>query len=536
MSVFVGLMGLALGAEHLVAAKPSEVTVYSDRAQVTRSARVSLPAGRQEVIFEGLPTRTQASGLTANASLGRILGVDIARVTAAEAADERVAEIEREIRVLQDRKVDLLDDQMAAQREQAWAQGAMKASGKALSDQLLVGSRGPARARALRRSLADRFEKAQERARRTTRGVEEVDREIRALQRERSLLGSSGTDTWRATVHIDMERAGTSTVELDYLVPGATWRPRYDLRGEPAKGKVDLALSALVVQRTGEDWDGVRLTVSSARPSQGTDSPTLAPFFLSRPRPRPRTRAGARAYESAPAPSVARPDAAEGMKDVEREKKMDVAVAAVDIQLAATSFVVARSEDVPSDGTERKVLLTTSNLDADLRYVVAPKVDPRAYLVAEVENTTNFPMLPGQAGVFLSGAFLGEFGMELVAPGESFDVAFGVDSRVGVERMPRGVERNAKIGVGKKLKSTWEWGIALKNGHPQPIRVEVWEQVPVSGRDDVEVSLLKSTAAPSQEPQGLLKFAVELPKSGSFQLDWGYTVTYPSELLLGWME
>ena len=46
---------------------------------------------------------------------------------------------------------------------------------------------------------------------------------------------------------------------------------------------------------------------------------------------------------------------------------MQVAQAQVQTQLAATAFTVARPEDVPADGTERKVLLTTESLDAELR-------------------------------------------------------------------------------------------------------------------------------------------------------------------------
>lgn len=61
--------------------------------------------------------------------------------------------------------------------------------------------------------------------------------------------------------------AGTEVeVEVEYHVPGATWSPVYRLRlggaGDALGGT--LVLRACVAQRTGEDWTGVRLGLSTA--------------------------------------------------------------------------------------------------------------------------------------------------------------------------------------------------------------------------------------------------------------------------------
>jgi hypothetical protein len=83
-------------------------------------------------------------------------------------------------------------------------------------------------------------------------------------------------------------------LELEYVVPGATWFPSYQLRlSRSATVGADggLALRASVGQRTGEDWTGARLSLSTADLLRRTSLPELRSIRL-----------GRRQEEAAPAP------------------------------------------------------------------------------------------------------------------------------------------------------------------------------------------------------------------------------------------
>ena len=141
--------------------------------------------------------------------------------------------------------------------------------------------------------------------------------------------------------------------------------------------------------------------------------------------------------------------------------------------------------------------------------------------------------------MFLSGAYLGDFTMQTVAPGDEFDVAFGVDDRVTIEREPKEIERGDTGVVGKKAKARWEWSVEVKNGHKRSIDVEIWEQIPLTSRQDVSVKLLpvgSGTPEPVKEDGGLMHFDVSVGASGKKTLVWGYQVEYPSDISLGWLE
>ena len=78
-------------------------------------------------------------------------------------------------------------------------------------------------------------------------------------------------------------------MELSYHVPGASWRPLYDLTLDGEQ----LAVSYLaeVTQQTGEDWPAVELTLSTTRRGRHQTLPELEPWYIGKaPALRPRCR------------------------------------------------------------------------------------------------------------------------------------------------------------------------------------------------------------------------------------------------------
>lgn len=72
---------------------------------------------------------------------------------------------------------------------------------------------------------------------------------------------------------------------LEYRVPGARWTPTYVCRLDSKTRQAAIALRALICQRTGEDWSGVQLQLSTAEPSAWCELPELPSLRLGRAQP-----------------------------------------------------------------------------------------------------------------------------------------------------------------------------------------------------------------------------------------------------------
>ena len=69
---------------------------------------------------------------------------------------------------------------------------------------------------------------------------------------------------------------------VEYFVQGAKWTPTYVCRLNSANNTAAIALRALICQRTGEDWSGVQIELSTATPMGWCELPELPSLRLGR--------------------------------------------------------------------------------------------------------------------------------------------------------------------------------------------------------------------------------------------------------------
>ncbi|NVJ21046.1 DUF4139 domain-containing protein, partial [Myxococcus sp. AM011] len=82
-------------------------------------------------------------------------------------------------------------------------------------------------------------------------------------------------------------RETPALITLEYAVPGARWVPTYDLRLPRTLEEGTLRMRASIIQRTGEDWTGVKLAVSTAALDRKAEIPELKALRIGRRQPPP---------------------------------------------------------------------------------------------------------------------------------------------------------------------------------------------------------------------------------------------------------
>lgn len=88
--------------------------------------------------------------------------------------------------------------------------------------------------------------------------------------------------------------AKSGTLVLEYFVLGARWAPAYQCRMSRDCRSADLQLRAMVCQRSGEDWRGVKLKLSTASPMSWTELPELSAIKIGRAQAPPPSKRGFR--------------------------------------------------------------------------------------------------------------------------------------------------------------------------------------------------------------------------------------------------
>ena len=506
------------------------VTVFPDRARVTRRGRMSLEPGQHRLEISELPMSLLADSVRAagrGTARARLLGVSlqVKHFVAPPAHTER--ELEEKIQAATDADAELAAEAEGLEKAQQSLDG-LAAQSDVFARGLALRNRSTADQAAIFDFLAERGRALQTDRLAVVRKRRELAKEIERLKRELLQIQQPfPRKRHTAVVEVEVAAAGELEVELTYAVQPAHWQPLYDLR--LTASELEVTYLAEVAQSTGEDWAGVALTLSTARPSLALVLPELEPWYVG-PRPSPPKPV----YRSA-APAAAAPKAAAFMAqeveelDVTREEEVDLELpsATVSESGAALTYQIPNRADVPSGNEPRKVTVGSFKLRPDLDAVTAPRLEPVCYRRARVKNESPYTFLPGRAQVFEDDDFLGATPLELAAPGREFELALGADERLRVERklMARDVDKTL---LADRRRIRYKYRIEVENLRDAAQVVYVRDQLPVSRHEQVKVKLDGASPQPAKHSDlNQLEWKLNLAPAAKQTVQFEFSVEFP---------
>jgi hypothetical protein len=143
-------------------------------------------------------------------------------------------------------------------------------------------------------ALDERIQEALGQERRATRHKEDLEHRQRAASKARQARPHELRKA--AIIALRGHTIPTHPVRVivEYMVPGARWAPSYAISLAKDMSQATVSVRAVVAQRTGEDWSGVKLTLATADAQRWTELPELQVLRVGRRQP-PVQRRGWRA-------------------------------------------------------------------------------------------------------------------------------------------------------------------------------------------------------------------------------------------------
>jgi len=531
----------AKGGEARLKTSVRSATVYRGQAQVSRSGSVALKGGQVRVLCDDLPAGFVHSSLqvegygTADVT---ILGTDIIRVQEDPAASPKHIEMTKKLETLQARRdsigivINALQvrlqfveqlGRLPMQQNQAkeFPSEIFQVDGwKALMDFLQTERTG---ADAKIYSLNLRKKK--------------IDEDIAWIRNQLGLLRSGSGSGYQVAIDCSVESGGDLTLELSYIVPGTSWVPEYRVSFDPGKKEVDLTYNARIKQSTGEDWNGVDLTLSTAMPHAGAAPPDLEPYYLGRRVPMPNVQALEvdDRVKSVALKSEAEPELEEMKAGAGRSGH---AGAQVETSEFAASFNVPAKIDLGTGADSKRIRIMEGGMPAELSLYSAPRLRSDVFVRGMVTNSLGAPVLPGIAEVYIDSkgpggrrgsTFVGRQQMETFADGQEFPLHLGVDQDVKVEHKLEKREYVEKEGK-KWKKIRYHYLITLENFKKEAADVELQDRIPVSTMKEVKVEDVDISVRPDKEDEdGILTWNLKPAAGEKVDISIAYTIAFPGD-------
>lgn len=510
-------------------AKISQVTLYPWGASVTREVSLDLTPGAHQLLIPGLPANTDAASLRVSGTGGVTLNTmtlmsdrlpvterpESAEVTAAKAEIERLKEVLRtsdQAIAAVELKAKAAEEQLAFLRNLSTGTAADPAQMQALA--AMMGSQ------ALELGQA---KLAAETEAQTMKRAQEADQDALKAA-EQALAALQEADAEKEVLALGVEGQGPTTFTITSYTDAASWAPVYDLRltrGDNPSLTLDRGVT--VSQNSGEDWRGVDLVLSTARPSDQSAPGMLWPDLRRIGDPMPPV-----AYDAAPSPKALRSDMA-----MEAAPAV-VSAGSAEMMGATLTYHYATPVDLRDGVDGLRLALDQVTLAPQIRAEAVPARDMTAYLTALTENSSGEVLLPGRAMLFADGALVGTTDLPLTAAGAEMTLGFGPIDGLRLTRTVSNNEGDRGL-ITKSNQKTETVQIKVENLTQESWPLYVLDQVPYSEQEDLVISY---TASPElsetdvKDQKGVLAWESEIAAGETQEIRIDTTLSWPSDKVL----
>ncbi|SDO19793.1 mucoidy inhibitor MuiA family protein [Actinacidiphila guanduensis] len=548
----------APAAEDALRLPITAVTCLEDRAQVERSGTVHLAAGVSRLRIGPVTPlavdRSLRAEFTADPQAGQggspseegpiSAGTAGVRAAAPRVLDTRVVRVHtppppgepgRDASVLR-REVHALERESQEVRQlQERLESALAVVEQARADVHRDIVQGAGAGDADPERWADRLDRVEQEAEarigelhRQRRRLHDVEQE---LAEARAALAATENEPPLLTAHLEVVveagSAGAAHLKVAHLVPCAVWRPAYRATLAEDRGTVRVETDAFVWQRTGEDWDGVRLSLSTARPTLAASPPRLTEDVL-----------------------TLRDRSAEERRTVEVDlREEEIATVGAESAPAATGtgalpgladggavrvLAAPRPVAVPGDGRPHRVHLSAFTAACRAEWSSAPELSPLVVTTARFTNEAGHVLLAGPVDLLRGSGFRGRGELPFAGVGEEVRLAFGSEDDFRVVRHVE--ERRDTAGlaaINQRTVITREVRLFVSrlDAGPQAAgerEVVVRERIPVSEVSAVEVRLLPGACAPdpgAPDAEGIVRYDLRLAPGERREITLAYEIT-----------
>ena len=495
-----------------------KVTVYLNGAQIERSGKISLQPGVYELVIGKLPVSLDPSSIS-------VEGKGNLTILFVEYRNNYLGDyLQPKIKVLKD-SLSMLEKQVSQYKNTLDVLGAEESL--LLANKVVGGQNTGLNVDVLKATadfLRTRLTEIKSKQLEVQAKMNVLKENINRLKTQlNDIQASSSKPIGEIAMQVKVNAATTADLTIKYVIMESSWTPLYDIHISDIGDKPKLILKANVRQSTGETWDNVKLTLSTANPKENKELPVLSPWYLYFQSPVTKYRT----FHETEAPML------EGIKAAEdnvSEKNVPTAMNYVVVQETPLhlNYLIDLPYTIEGNGKDKLIEVKTYELMATYSYFAVPKLSSNTYLLARLTGWEGNNFLPGEMHVFFQNSFIGKTYFNPSSVEDTLDVSLGIDKNVSIERkMIKDFSSKNLMGNYKKVSKGWE--IVVKNNKNKPIDIRIEDQIPLSTSKEITVDVIELSGGSLDEKTGKVTWNLQLKPRESASKVLKYSVKYPKD-------
>ena len=368
----------------------------------------------------------------------------------------------------------------------------------------------------------------------TNKEIAKINKTIQNIERQINALNSKAKNQYsNVVIQVTSEVNKNIDYELSYNINNrAGWKPCYDIRVDKIHDSVNITYKAEMYQNTNEEWEDIKISLSTGNLNQSNNAPSFNPNYLyannyykSRASSSPSPRYDK--YEETAA--SANVDVGMAMEDVIMEVSSSSAdFTTVDFSGTQIQYDIGLPYSITSSNKSLFIEIQKVNLFATYDYYSYPKMDKDVFLMCHLNSIAQQNFLSGEAQLFFEGKSVGKTYLDPLSTKKTIDLSLSRDLSIIAQRKPiKKLSIETKIGDKVKQERTFE--VTLKNNKQERITVKLVDQIPVSNDKSINVELLESSEGKLTKNNGKLTWLIELEPNTSVTKSFSYVIKFPED-------
>ncbi len=517
--------------------KINRVIVFVQGAQVERTSRISIPAGRTEIVFSNISPQLekQSIQLKADQSITVLAVNHQVNFLKDQVNREEIRELEEKLQETIDRleweksmlQVYKQEESMLQKNQQIGGNEGIKTTDlkEAMEYQRL--------------KMTEVLQKQVE----TGKRIKSAETNLSKIRHQLTEMNQrKDRNTSEIIVQVNAAKAMETELAISYLIKNAKWVPTYDIRVKNISSPMEIIHKANISQQSGEDWKDVKLILSTGNPREKGTKPDLQPWMLAYYTPN-QIRIRGISSVNQPAASLqevvvtgyATDNSEEG--NIQRKKQLALnglqlgVETKVSYQPITTQYEIMIPYSVPNDGKEYTTEVQHHEVPAIFEYYSAPKIDPAVFLTASITNWQELNLMPGETNLFFEGAFLGKSTLNPANAGDTLSISLGQDKSVIIKRKLLREYSEKKFLGNNKVDSRF-YDITVRNNKNEKINLTLEDQFPISTDKEIQVDHGQYKDGKLNESTSKVTWNLTINPKEEVLKQIGYKVKYPRDRIL----
>jgi uncharacterized protein (TIGR02231 family) len=524
-------------AEKTVPSQIKEVTLFSGQAMVKREAFTTVQKGLNELFLEIEAFRIDKDSITAKIfGAGEIFSVQFKKIPIKESPRENIKVLELKINKLRKAKRDLADKKEILKKKESFLASLIDFSKIQIPQEIKTSFPNMEDLTDTLIFLSSNFQKINDEKQSLDVSIEEIEKEIQVLKEELNALRRPVKKVKKVIeILFNAEKEQKIRIIADYLTKNANWGPLYKVSVPTTLSEIDLTMFSKILQKTGEDWNHVALSISNVIPLSGVRLPYLSSWLLDVPRPSAKVMGKARSLATEEAAQAIDMVKDKGYSGIPKQEATFATAVKRELPLSF-EYRIPQPIDIESRDKETILPLFTKKMQGDTYYYAVPKRSHLTFLVCKTKADKE--LLSGPLNVYFGGRYIGKTHLSEKKAGEEFHLSLGADREVMVKR-EKVKDKVKETYFGKIQRGTivreLAYKIMVENMKDRSILLKVVDNIPVSRTDKIEVKELTMKPEPAQknyrDKEGVMLWEYRLDPDQQQEINIEFVVAYPKDLL-----